>query len=91
MYKYILIFVVVVLDSRSKFQFVQWGLGKFYEKDDIEFLCEKINEESYKLFNVYNIYVCLGKYVENYSHSYDMEIEELEPPYYHLLWNLRQI
>jgi len=45
----------VTHDPRNKFQFVEWGLNKSYEKELVDFLCDKIKETLQYMFNRYKL------------------------------------
>ena len=77
----ILIFLVVLLDPRTKFQFVQWGLNKFYEKEEAEFLCTRVKDALYAILDVYVRSIRNGQQAEKSTQpSVDMEIDEFDAP-----------
>ncbi|WJX09507.1 cellulase [Trifolium repens] len=49
-----LVFIAVIFDPRCKFQFVSWGLNKYYDKEVADSLGCKVKETLTKLFESYS-------------------------------------
>jgi hypothetical protein len=49
-----LVFIAVIFYPRRKFQFVSWGLNKYYEKEIADRLCEKVKETLTRIFESYS-------------------------------------
>ncbi|KAE8676105.1 hypothetical protein F3Y22_tig00111633pilonHSYRG00080 [Hibiscus syriacus] len=79
-----LIFVALVLDPRNKFQFVEWGMNKIYEKDIVEFMSQEVKEELYEMFEKYSFFAnqeqietCVQSSNENRTINIDSVNDEL--------------
>jgi hypothetical protein len=69
-----LVFIAVIFDPRCKFQFVSWGLNKYYDKEVADSLGCKVKETLTKLFESYS-----GKGQEE-SVAQEVEGSESIPP-----------
>lgn len=68
-----LVFIAVIFDPRRKFQFINWGLNKYYEKEVADSLCDKVKEALNKMFESYSRFSNKGQ-----AESVSQEIEGSE-------------
>jgi hypothetical protein len=56
-----LVFIAVIFDPRRKFQFIRWGLDKFYDKEVVDSLCDKVRQKLNKMFESYSLFLSKGQ------------------------------
>ncbi|XP_052118519.1 zinc finger BED domain-containing protein RICESLEEPER 2-like [Arachis duranensis] len=71
-----MIFVAVVLDPRYKIKFVEWSFQRLFEKEDVDFLCGKVNEVFNDLFNSYMVALNSDQAHQSAQHSQDVDMDD---------------
>jgi len=56
-----LVFIAVIFYPRRKFQFINWGLDKYYEKSFDDCFCDRVREVLNKMFECYSCFSNKGQ------------------------------